>query len=139
MRYMFGLVGLLVTVAIVITVFTNNAANTVKQSKPAVDTAQQLSGHDASGKAAKDSIKLEGVDDAGGRFKGLSVVKIDPAGAFATYYGLKLNDEIIQAGSYNFKGDDAEMAQAMTQDAYSKFLPLIIVRDGKQMTLPVKP
>ena len=53
-------------------------------------------------------------------------------------YGLKKGDCIIQAGSFDFRGEDEQMAKPMIfQEGYQKQLPLIVMRDGEKISLPL--
>ncbi len=138
MRAFGGLLALLITVALILWLWTEHTTVVVEKSKPAMETANQLSGHDREGRGTKasDGIKLEGVSQ-GGQLRSIKVIDIKADNALATFYGLRLDDCIVQAGSFDFRGEDEKLAIAMTfQEGYQKQLPLIVLRDGEKITLP---
>lgn len=144
MRAIFGLAALLVAVGIMFYLFTNNTAAVLKASKPAREQAQQMSGRGQDGVGAEHSFQCEPVQ-RGTRLDALLVTNVTPGGAADTFYGLKKGDKIIEistAGGLQKVNDasngDAEMAKAMlAQYSFSASQPIVVERDGKQVTLPL--
>lgn len=139
MRAFGGLVALLITVALILYLWTENAKKVTEESKPAIQNVNQLSGHDREGRGIKatDGIKLEGMSQ-GGKLRSIMVTEITPDNPLATFYGLKLNDCIVQAGSFDFRDEDEKLAIPMIfQEGYQKQLPLIVMRDGERISLPL--
>ncbi|MGA2499963.1 MAG: hypothetical protein ABSH20_19670 [Tepidisphaeraceae bacterium] len=139
MRAFGGLVALLVTVALILWLWTEHTTVVVEKSKPAIETANQLSGHDREGRGIKasDGIKLEGMFQAG-KLRSLIVAEISDDNPLATFYGLKRGDCIVQAGSFDFRDEDEKLAIPMVfQEGYQKQLPLIVMRDGEKISLPL--
>lgn len=140
MRAGIGILSILIAVAIIfIVAFSGPKGGVI----PAVmqggqvgqSEAAQLAGRDENGIPAQESITFE-ENSPGGQFRSLTVKKILPTGPMATVYGLVPGDEILQAGSYQFRGTgDAELAKDMVFDAFGKNQPLIIVRNGQEMTV----
>jgi hypothetical protein len=139
MRGAFGLVSLLVAVAIGFWLFTKNADNTLKSSKGARDEAQQISGRGADGTPAGETITTE-PEDKGGNLNDLLVKSLVPGGAMESYYGLKVGDQITQIGNYDVRANnDVEMARGMlVQEGYEKHQPLTVLRNSQAITLPAQ-
>jgi hypothetical protein len=139
---MFGLVGLVVTLGIVMYFFMQVEAPTLQQGKKAQDQVTQISGRGQDGKSAMDSFKIE-PKNRGSRLASLLVTDVTPGGAVEDYYGLKKGDEIVsvttQAGLQKVgdaSNDDPGMAKIQVQQAFQGSLPIVVLRNGKQMTLP---
>jgi hypothetical protein len=135
MRFLGGLAALLVAVFITVWLWSAWTSQSVQQAKPALDMANQLAGQDSSGVKAKDSITLQPAE-SGGRLRALIVTGIVAGGPMETFYGLRADDQIIQAGSFSFRDADAALAQDMVLDAYTKRQPLEVVRNGQRLSLP---
>jgi hypothetical protein len=143
MRAMFGLVALLVGVAVLFWVFTKNTAETLRVSKPMHDEAQQMSGRGQDGQSAENSFQVE-PQQRGSQLDALLVTDVTPGGAADTYYGLKKGDRIvsISTGAGLQKVNDASngdpgMAKAMlAQYSFGGSLPILVQRNGQQLTLP---
>ena len=134
-----GLVALLITVALMLWRWTEHTAKVVEQSKPAIENANQLSGHDREGRGIKasDGVKFEGMFQ-GGKLRSIIVAEIADDNPLATFYGLKRGDCIVQAGSFDFRDEDEKMAIPMIfQEGYQKQLPLKVMRDGEKIELPL--
>lgn len=139
MRMAFGLVGLLIAVALMLYLFTQNAATVTQQSKPAIDTAQRLTGQDDTGYKAKDSITLDGVYNPSGKFKALTVTQIDPAGPMAKHYALQKDDQITAVATFLFKDSDEEMCKEWVLKAYTMAQPLSVTRGEEKISIPFVP
>lgn len=143
MRAMFGLVALLVGVAVLFWVFTKNTAETLRVSKPMHDQAQQMSGRGQDGQSAENSFQVE-PQQSGSRLDALLVTDVTPGGAADTFYGLKKGDRIvsIDVGSGLQKVNDASngdpgMAKSMlAQYSFASSRPILVQRNGQQLTLP---
>src|SRR5690349_12229394 len=96
MRGAFGLVSLLICIAIMAYVWSSHTSQVSSSGKQATQQAQQIAGRDENGKPALDSIQTA-PDTERGRFR-LLVTKVDPGGAFDKVYGLKTGDRIVNAG-----------------------------------------
>jgi hypothetical protein len=132
-----GLLGLLITVAIMAHLWSTYNSAVAPAARQAHDKASQFSGYDAdSGMPAKDSIKLEPVS-VSNRLKHVLVKSIVAGGAFEKYYGLKEDDAILGTGSMDFRDQDGEMAVELVHRAYQTRDTLIVLRDGKKITLPL--
>lgn len=142
MRAMFGLVALLVGVALMFYLFTRDASETLRVSKPMQDQAQQMSGRGEDGQSAMSSFKSE-PQMQGNRLADLLVTEVAPGGAMDQYYGLKKGDQITylttQAGLQKISeasNNDPEMARAQVQETFQGSRPIVVMRGGKQFTLP---
>lgn len=139
MKAGFGLVALLVVMAIIFTLWTKNAATVVKESKPAREQVQQWAGEDDSGMKAKDSIILDPVDKAG-KLQYVLVDRITPNGPMEKYFGLKQNDSIIQVVSRGVKLDIKDMDEQEAKEriigAYSEQGQLVVLRNDERLELP---
>jgi hypothetical protein len=140
MRALFGLVSLLVVVAIVVWLFASYNSGVSGPARQAQNEAAQIAGTDLeTGGRASDSAEVDLVT-AGGKPDSILVTKVTPGGAYERYFGLKTEDTILQIGPLPVKGHPAisstEDAGNFLLDAYQKKQPLVVVRDGQQITLP---
>ena len=140
MRAIFGLVSLLVVAFIVIYLFASQTSTISKPAADAKEQAAQIAGTDtATGGRASESAELDLVT-AGGKPDSILVTKVVPGGAYERFYGLKTDDTILQVGPLSVKGhpaiSSAEDAGNSLLDAYQNKQPLVVVRDGNQITLP---
>src|SRR5256885_841039 len=96
MRALFGLVSLLVVVAIVMYLFaqhTSQVSNVNKNVRPQVE---QLAGVDENGARVTESYTLDPETD-NGKLKGMKVTKLAPDSAMRKFYGLQEGDLITEA------------------------------------------
>lgn len=143
MRAMFGLVSLLVGVAVLFYIFTRNTSETLRVSKPMQEQAQQMSGRGEDGRSAMDSFRVE-PEQQGSRLTALLVTSVTPGGAADTFYGLKKGDRIVEiseGGGLQKVNDasngDADTAKALlAQYSFAASQPIVVMRNGKQLTLP---
>ena len=75
MRMAFGLVSLLVTLAIILLLFKTYEAPMLKRGKTATEDARQLAGRDENNAPVTDAVKLE-AQDRNGRMEGALVASI---------------------------------------------------------------
>jgi len=141
MRMAFGLVSLLVVVAIILYVGSIYYPPMLTRGKAAQVQAQQMSGREAkTGKAATQAVQWAGVNE-GGQFRGVKVVAItDPTGGLVTYYGLQSGDVVVKVGGIDFASvamDDPKAAvDWILQGGYEKSAPLTVIRNGQVIDLP---
>jgi hypothetical protein len=136
MRAAFGLLSLLIGVALMMYLWTQHTAEVSTAMKPAMKEAHQLAGQNEEGVKATDSIKLDPVEK-NGKLQYVFVDQITPGGPMEEYYGLKVNDSIIEVGSFDLRGEDGKLAVALIfQEGYQKKQPLTVMRDGEKITLP---
>ena len=131
MRAGVGLLALLMGVALMFYLMSQNASVDLAAKKQADATVNQFSGKDANGKLATDTIGI----DAG--TKGVTVTRVDADGAFEQKFGIKAGDLIVEIGPLTKDqfGDNAT-AKAYLHDAYARDEALVVVRDGQRVTLP---
>jgi hypothetical protein len=148
MRMAIGLAAILVTIGVVVWIMS---AITLPATKQALDVkkkvepqAQQISGHDAMGRDARDSIKLA-EESSGGKMTSVLVTAIENDGPMAKYFGLKRNDSIIeiapQGGALMPVKDMDSPAAAKDHllSAYQNSQQIVVMRDGQKLTLPAAP
>src|SRR5579871_3513086 len=131
MRALFGLVSLLVVIAIIYFVFLKVEAPTIKEGEKAQDTARQISGRGNDGVAAIDSFKTE-AKMRGSSLEGLTVTSVTPGGAMDKY-GLKVGDEIVSVNGTDLAAiaNDADTAKAMAvQNGFQGGNPVVVMRGG---------
>jgi S1-C subfamily serine protease len=138
---MFGLVSLLVIVAISCLIFYQIEVPTIQVGEKAQDQARQISGHGENGVPAMDSFKTE-AKLRGSELVGLTVTAVTPGGAMADY-GLQKGDVILSVNGAkvgDISVNDAETAKAMVvQTGFQGNNPIVVLRDGAEVTLPTKP
>jgi hypothetical protein len=142
MRAMFGLVGLLVTLGIIVWIMGMYTPAVMKADKGAREQVNQIAGNDPeTGARASYSADLQPLN-SGGKLSGVLVTRVQDDGAYGKYFGLQRNDTIIAAVYQGARMDikdmngDEEMAKAQISEAYQRQGSLIVVRDGKQLELP---
>src|SRR5689334_11419401 len=99
MRGAFGLVSLLIGIAIMAYIWSMHTAQVSKSGSEAQKQAQRLSGRGEDGKSALESITTT-ADNSAGHLKALLVTDIVPGGAMEKVYGLKKGDRILVVGNY---------------------------------------
>ena len=135
MRYAFGLVSLLVVVAIIAYMMSMQAPALKTAAKARTDT-KKMAGYDEDGSRAMDSITLD-TADSGGKTVAILVADVKPEGAFARHFGLKKGDKIVEVGGQRVRDmNDGELAKAMVQESYQRNQQLVVERNGKKLTLP---
>src|SRR5438105_3995388 len=145
MRMAFSLLGILVTLGVIIMIMhfvylpsIQQAASANKSMRPKV---QQISGHDVDGEDARKTISLD-EESSNGKINSVVVTAIDPFGAMARYFGLQTGDAIVeiapQGGALMPVKEMSSASEAKDQllSAYQNSQQIVIVRDGKKMTLP---
>src|SRR5436309_1158088 len=99
MRMAFGLVGLLIGLAVFVwvlgQVFLPHTQQVIKSGNQARAKAQQWAGVDENGMRAADSIIMEPIE-SGTKITGILVKTIHPTGPMANYFGLQRNDTIVK-------------------------------------------
>lgn len=140
MRAIFGLVSLLVVVAIIVYLFSIYSIPVAKQGRITQQQARQLSGHDEDGTPADQTIKLD-ADLRNNKIADLIVTSVVPGGAMDRMYGFQPGDKIIAIGEYDIStlsNDDFEMAKAqLLQEGYEKSKPVMVIRNGQKVQLPM--
>ena len=147
MRAIFGLVGILAVIGVIVWWMSQGGAqnlqNVAAAKKKATEQASQFAGRDAETReAAYQSAELEGVSP-GGKLVGILVVKITSGGAYEKYFGLKRNDTIVaveyQSNRQNVREiNDEDMAKAQVFEAYRHKGKVVVMRDEKETALPVE-
>jgi len=139
MRAMFGLVSLLVVVAIIAFLFSMYDIPVAKQGRVTQQQARQLSGHDVDGTPADQTIKLD-ADLRNNHLADLIVTSVTPGGAMDRVYGFQAGDKIIAIGEMDIStlsNDDFEMAKAqLLQEGFEKGKPVTVIRAEKKIQLP---
>src|SRR5687768_8740050 len=141
MRGMFGLVALLVTVGVIIVVFTVIQIPVAKRGKTAMDDASRIAGREGRDDPtpAADAIQTE-PESKGGRFRGLKVTSVTPGSVMDNQYGLLVDDVILQAGDMDFSFNlDDGTARALFEESYQRRWDLIVLRNGRKITLSGDP
>jgi len=141
LRAMFGLVALLVVIGIIMLIFSQIEAPTIKQGEKAQDAARQISGRGDDGVPAMESFRIT-PKMRGSNLDGLEVVSVVAGGGMATVYGLQKGDVITQVDGTkvgDISMNDPETAKAMVvQRGFQGNLPITVLRNGAQINLPDK-
>ncbi|HEY8666983.1 MAG TPA: hypothetical protein VIL86_09975 [Tepidisphaeraceae bacterium] len=146
MRMGFGLVSLLVTVGI-IALLMSKMIDKGGPVRKGLETQEQLKPITAQGyRDAKESITLDGQLNANSRLEYVTVADLVPAGTMQTHFLLQKGDQIIAVGVRGFPKplkfselptgpNDPEAAKDAIIEAYQVGLPLVVQRNGVQVTL----
>jgi hypothetical protein len=140
MRVAFGLVSLLVVLAIIMLVFSMYEAPVLKRGKTAMDDARQLAGRDEDNLPVTHAITLD-AKDRNGRMEAAVVTSITPGSTLEKVYGLQVGDEIVQLGPLTVKDyiHSADEAKDFLLSSFQKTEPVIVVRGTRQLSLPLDP
>ena len=142
MRLAFGLIGLLVTIGVIVMIMSTvlkKEQAVIRAGNEAREEVTQISGHGEDMKPAADSATIEEQQTPAGKLDALVVKDIVTGGALEKYFGLKAGDVIIEVNGLKVRetpGNDAELSKAWLIEAYQKKQPIVVVRDGKRLTLP---
>jgi len=132
----FGLLVFLISIAITMWMWGTYTAEVSKYGTKAEDQARQFAGRDENGRPAARSLSLT-PEVQNGRLKYILVDSIEPQGTYAKWFHLQQNDAIIAVGpAGDVRDQDAEMAQALVQEAYQRQWNLTVMRGGKKIVLP---
>jgi hypothetical protein len=148
MRMIIGLAAILVTIGVIVWIMsaitlpaTKQALDINRKVKPQV---QQIAGTDESGRDARDSIKLDS-ESSGGRMTSVLVTAIDDGGAMQRYFGLKRGDSIVEIAPQNGammpvkEMDSPSAAKDHLLSAFQHSQQIVVMRDGRKLTLPAAP
>lgn len=139
MRMAFGLVSLLIVLAICLLIFRTFEAPMLESGNAAQKQAQQLSGRDENGVPVMDSYKAQ-QHSTGSKIDGITITDLVPGGPMQTYYGLQKGDIVTDIGelSVTTLADPGgySMAKSMLDEAYQKQQSLVVNRNGTKLTLP---
>src|SRR3954447_22221854 len=102
MRMAFGLVSLLVVLAIILLLFSVYEAPMLKQTKSTRQQAQQIAGRDEDNAPVTDAITLD-AKDRNGRMEGAVVTDVVAGSAIQVKYGLQKGDVILELGDLTVK------------------------------------
>ena len=140
MRMAFGLVSLLVVLAIVMLLFSTYEAPMLKRGKAAQDDARHIAGRDENNAPVTDAITLD-AQDRNGRMEGAVVTSITPGSAIQQHFGLQNGDVILTMGPLSVKENMSSAGEAkdFLLDAYQKQQPLTVLRGFERITLPMDP
>jgi hypothetical protein len=138
MRMAFGLVSLLVTLAIILFIFKYIEAPVIKEGKKAQDEARQMAGRDEEGERVTNAITLDS-QDRNGKMESVIVTDITADSAIQQRYGLEKGDVILEMGPLSVRGNmsSPDEAKDMLQDAYQKNYSLVVIRGWDKLTLPM--
>ena len=140
MRMAFGLVSLLVTLAIILWIFKTYEAPVLKEGKKAQDQARQIAGRDEEGAPVTDAIKLD-AQDRNGKMESVLVTDITPNSALQQRYGLQKGDVILQMGELTVRDSmsSPDEAKDFLLKAYQEGRNLVVIRGWDKLTLPMPP
>ena len=140
MRVAFGLVSLLVVIAIIMLVFSMYEAPVLKRGKTAQDDARQIAGRDEDNLPVTHAVTLD-AKDRNGRMESVVVTSVAPGSTIEKHYGLQAGDEIVQLGQLPVKGymNSADEAKDFLLSAYQRNEPVVVMRGFEQLTLPLDP
>ena len=140
MRMAFGLVSLLVTLAIILLLFRTYQAPVLKTGKSATDDARQIAGRDEDNRPVTDAITLD-ARDRNGRMEGAVVKTITPGSTLEKFYGFQPGDVILELGPLSVRGNmsSPDEAKDFLLGSYQKGEPVVVMRGPNKLTLPLPP
>jgi hypothetical protein len=137
MRAAFGLVSLLVVVAIILILFSMYSIPAARQGKVAQNQARQIAGVDEDNVPVTDAVTLD-AKDRNGKMEGAVVTSITPGSALQKRYGLQNGDVILEMGPLSVRENmsSASEAKDFLLDAYQKDQSVVVRRGSERFTLP---
>lgn len=120
---------LLIGIGLYLYLSADSAQKVTKVSQPARDAAVEISGQ-----GMKESFGVETVEKDG-KVTGLLLKGLNPQGALASMYDVKLGDVIVGVGPFSIKDTDAEMLYAQLLEAGARQHKLTILRNGQRLEL----
>ena len=129
MKYGFGLIVLLMGVALLLYLQAESATTVITASKPARETAERVAGV-----GMKESFKVSEVE-ANGKVTALEITELDPEGPLAKMYALKVGDKVIEVGPFSIRDTDVEMLKAQLLETGARQHKLVVLRGGEEVEL----
>jgi membrane-associated protease RseP (regulator of RpoE activity) len=143
MRMMFGLLALLITVAIILVVasmYYGGSQGVAKTGKRMQQQATQISGRGPDKVPVTQSITYV-EPNAGDRLDSLEVASVTTGGAMEAY-GVQAGDTIVEVNGMAIRDvpmGDVELARAWVAEAYQRQQTLVVLRNGQRIELPQQP
>lgn len=133
MRMGFGLIGLLMVVALIAYLGSKDAETSSRANKAVQQQMAPVTGRGGDGEPMEKSA------DFAMKPNGLAVTRVTAGGYFDQFYGLKQDDVILEAGDAPpFKGTDEGSAITFLLDQAPKKKPIVVLREGQRVTLNIK-
>lgn len=138
MRAAFGLVSLLVTLAVMLFIFKYLQAPVIKEGKKAQDQARQITGRDEEGARVTDALTLD-AQDRNGKMESVIVTDVKADSAIQKRYGLQTGDVIVQMGELTVRDhmSSPDEAKDFLLKAYQESRDLVVIRGWDKLTLPM--
>ena len=136
----FGLVSLLVSVAIVVYLWGRTMPATINAGKNAQQQARQVTNIGPSGMNAMQGIDLQPATTSG-HLTGINVVSIDPANPLAARFGLLVGDVVVSLDGATVGKDEAadfETAKAILLSPHGPGWKMTVLRNGKETALSAR-
>lgn len=143
MRAGFGLVGILITIGVIVWLWSEiilpHDKAVIDAGRKATTQLNQIAGSSADGSIRFDQSLEFDVTRRNGRITDLIVLSVKPSGPAETFYGLKKGDFIVEIGPLSVREmmNSKEEASDFLLDAYQRSQPIQIVRNGQRLTLPL--
>ena len=142
MRMAFGFVALLVTVGLIIWLFSLFSIPTARTGRQVQEDVRGITGRAVDGVPDQESVTLQPKPDAS-RPTSMLVTAVTAGGAMDHYYGLRAGDLLL---AVNWQGLEenvrdlgtVEEVKLRLADAVQRQKQLIITRNGRRMTLTVR-
>src|SRR6266550_6749579 len=147
MRAGVGLISILITVFIIVYLFSTYTESAKPGMNKATFQANQMAGNSTNGvgigqrgtPVMQDS-KFQEVEH-NGKLVGVKVMVMPPTNGLAEHYGLLVNDVIVQVGQGGARvGEDHlsdfDSVRDFILDAYQKQQMIVVKRNGVELTLP---
>lgn len=142
MRMAFGLVGLLVTIAIIAVLWSKSAKTSVDTYQKVQPIVSQIAGRDANGNNIEATYADFPDMRSDGKLQDLQITQLAPDSPLAQYFGLQ-KDDVVIAGidghgvrtDLNGLNDERDGKDAIW-DAYTQSGQLIVQRGDQTLTLP---
>jgi len=140
-----GLVGFLIACFIAVYMFADYTQKSAPAMRQATNQANQLAGRSSNG------VSLGGAGtpvlqdsrfapmERNGRFVAVQVLVMPPTNGLAEYYGLAVNDVILQIGPFKVGDntlDDFETTRNWVMEGMQRNMEIVVDRGGTEIKLP---
>lgn len=148
MRMAFGLVSVLIAVAIVIYLMVGKGGpgsgglgyvhTVAREGNSAKEEIREIAGQTADGKQAVSETITFSIGHRGGKYDHILIEAVQPGGEMERRFGLQVADQIIRIGPLDVRDNisSEDDARAFLIDAYQRGQSIVVRRHGREITLP---
>jgi C-terminal processing protease CtpA/Prc len=131
MKLGFGLLSLLIAVAIVLYLQAQSATQVNKVRKEVTPQVEQMAGQGFASSYAAELVEVNG------KVRGIKISKLAVDGPMAKYFGgLKVGDEVVEVGPMAVRDTDPDLVMGLLKEAGIRSSTLKVLRNGQTIEIP---